>query len=61
MQVDKYIYLLLAAAKRIGKITQGNIREADIYFPNRIELSGISETGEPFKLELRIGDRNENP
>jgi hypothetical protein len=61
MQVDKYIYLLLAVAKKIGNITQGNIREASIYFPKHIELTGVTETGEQFKLELRIGDRNENP
>lgn len=58
--MDKYIGRIVDIARSIGSVTNGEISEANKFFPKRIVLSGYTKEGEAFELRLQIGERTEH-
>lgn len=52
----KYINLMLQAAKHIGNVNGLAMTEACEYIPNRIRITGVTEDGKTFSLELDVGE-----
>ena len=52
----KYINLMLQAAKHIGNVAELAMTEACEYIPNRIRITGVTEDGKKFSLELDVGE-----
>lgn len=52
----KYISLLLQAAKHVGSVNELSMTEACAYAPKRIRITGTTEDGEKFSLELDVGE-----
>lgn len=53
----KYVGMALQTAKFVGEIKEMEMREANKYFPSRIEITGTTEDGQKFELTLTVGDK----
>lgn len=54
--MDKYIDQMLAVARAIGSVKTIEMAEAGTYLPSRMEIKGVTPTGEMFELELKVGE-----
>ena len=52
----QYINLMLQAAKHIGEAKELEMTEARTYSPKHIKITGITESGEKFSMELEVGE-----
>ena len=53
----KYIDIMLQASRLIGTAKTIEMKEANKFLPARIEITGITDGGEKFELELTVGER----
>ncbi len=52
----KYVEMALHTARYVGEVKEMEMREASKYLPARIEITGTTEDGMYFELELKVGD-----
>ena len=52
----KYINLMLQAAKHVGNVKELSMTEACEFLPKRIKITGTTEDGEQFSMELEVGE-----
>ena len=53
----EYVGMLLQTGKFIGEVKEIEMKEANQYLPARIEITGTTEDGLKFNLELTVGER----
>ncbi|MBQ8797197.1 MAG: hypothetical protein IJZ56_03265 [Oscillospiraceae bacterium] len=53
----RYVGMVLQTAKFVGNVKEIEMKETGIYLPARIEITGETEDGEKFKLELTVGEK----
>ena len=60
-QVDKYLNRILIVARSIGTVKSLEMKEACSYLSKRIEIEGVTESGERFEIKVKVGENaNEN-
>lgn len=52
----KFLGSLLDAANLVGEVKDIELHEANVYWPGRIELEGITSSGEKFEMQLKVGE-----
>lgn len=58
----KYLGNMLDTAEQVGEVTKIDMDEASKYSAARIEIQGVTATGEKFELYLTVGERkHEDP
>lgn len=48
--------VIMDAAEKIGSIRELSLKEKTTYCGNRIEISGVTGSGEMFDLRLEVGE-----
>lgn len=54
----EFLKTLMDAVEKIGSINEVSLKEKTSYCGDRIEISGVSGSGEVFELRLEVGDPN---
>lgn len=52
----EFLKTIMEAVEKIGSVNEVSLKEKTSYCGNRIEISGVSSSGEAFELRLEVGD-----
>ena len=53
----RYVEMALQTAKFVGEVKEIEMREANIYLPAKIEITGTTDDGQKFELKLTVGEK----